>query len=235
MIRINIPRFPFPRRPFRGTLKLMSAQTDIASALRGCEFFSDLSPELRETIAGACRARHVDKEECLFLEGRPGEAMYALAAGAIKLVKMSPEGREVVIRMVQPGQVFAEVMLFERDTYPVTAIACRKSSVYQLSRRDFRALLSRESFRDSFIAHLARRLRYLTDRILHVTTADVEARFFQFLRDQYGDRRECVMTMSKKDIAATIGITPETLSRLAARLKKQRKISWNGKTVKMLK
>ncbi|MEI6972407.1 MAG: cyclic nucleotide-binding domain-containing protein, partial [bacterium] len=141
----------------------MATSVDIEKALAACELFSALSPEHRQAIAGICRTTSTRKGDTLFLEGRPGAAMYLLASGSIQLFKASPDGREVVIRTVTPGGIFGEVVLFERDTYPVTAIARRNSTLYQISRSGFYTLLSREQFRNSFLAHLARRLRYLSD------------------------------------------------------------------------
>lgn len=211
----------------------MASLPDIATALSACELFSELSPENRRAIGGICGTITVPKNEYLFLEGRPGTAMYILASGSVQLVKASSNGREVVIRTVLPGGVFAETVLFERDTYPVTAIARKKCTLYQVRRSDFLALLSREEFRNGFMTHMARRLRYLADRILHLTTDNVEERFFLFLRDQYGEKSDYTIHMSKKDIASAIGTTPETLSRLAARLRKERKITWKGRTIRL--
>lgn len=211
----------------------MTSLPDVGTALGTCELFSELSLEHRRTIAGICRTVTAQKKDSLFFEGRPGTAMYILVSGSMQLMKSSPDGREVVIRTVKPGGVFGEVVLFESDSYPVTAIARKKCTLYQIRRSDFRALLARAEFRNSFMAHMARRLRYLSDRILHLTTNDVEERFFQFLRDQYGMKSEYTIPMSKKDLAAAIGATPETLSRLVTRLKKERKIVWKGKTVRL--
>ena len=52
-----------------------------------------------------------------------------------------------------------------------------------------------------------------------------------FLREQYGDRKTVHLAVSKKDIAAAIGTTPETLSRLILKLKKRRILVWKGRTI----
>lgn len=212
----------------------MPTLPDVATSIAACELFSQLPPQHRGTIAGICRIVTVQKNEPLFLEGRPGAAMYILATGAVQLVKTSPDGRDVVIRTVMPGGVFGEVVLFERDTYPVTAIALKKCTLYEIRRSDFRALLAREEFRDGFLIHMARRLRYLADRILQLTASDVEERFLQFLQDQYGEKPEYTIHISKKDLAAAIGTTPETLSRLVTRLRKERKLTWKGRTLRLV-
>ena len=94
-------------------------------------------------------------------------------------------------------------------------------------------LLVNDSFRNDFIAMLMRKQRYLTERILYLTSHDVEDRFFHFLVEQYGERDLYHMEMNKKDLAAAIGTIPETVSRLIKRLEAEGKISWDGNIIKL--
>lgn len=209
--------------------------TDVERLLGESEYFRGLSAESRKALAGISVERMVRKRDYVFTEGEKGESVFLLGSGSIQLVKSSAEGREVVIRTVEPGEVFAEVILFEQETYPVCAVAVQKSTVYALPRRGVLALLEDADFRRDFVGSLMRRLRYLTDRILHLTTYDVEERFFEFLKRQYGERERYGIAMSKKDMAAAIGTTPETFSRLVMRLQEEGKIRWKGKILEMKK
>ena len=80
---------------------------------------------------------------------------------------------------------------------------------------------------------LMRKQRYLADRIRQLSTANVEERFFNFLRDQYGADEEIEVAISKKQIAAAIGVTPETFSRLIRKLTREKKLSWTGKRLRL--
>jgi len=151
--------------------------------------------------------------------------------GTVGLHKTSESGELIVIKVVQPGELFGEVILFEQDRYPVSAVAMAASQLYEIARGRFSALLEREDFRNDFIAMLMRKQRYLAERIRYLTTFDVEERFFLFLREQFGARREITPNISKKDIAAVIGTTPETYSRLLARLAREGKIRLRGRTL----
>jgi CRP/FNR family transcriptional regulator len=75
---------------------------------------------------------------------------------------------------------------------------------------------------------LMRKQRYLTERILYLTTREVEDRFFDFLAEQYGRRDVYDIPLAKKDVAAAIGTIPETFSRLLLRLKAEGLGSWDG-------
>ncbi|NQT94093.1 MAG: Crp/Fnr family transcriptional regulator [Lentisphaerae bacterium] len=203
----------------------------LVQLLAESSYFRGLSASSRDSLAAACTRQVIEHRDSVFFEGERGRAVFLLASGSVQLVKTTEDGREVVIKTVQPGELFAEVVLFERDAYPVSAVAVKRSSVYCLPRDRFRKLLDSPPFRDDFVTVLMSRLRYLSDRILQLTAHDVEERFFHFLEEQYGRHESYTPPLSKKDLAAAIGTTPETLTRLILRLKKEKKIRWEDKTL----
>ena len=195
--------------------------------------FAGLSPEHRQAIAKVCAVREAGKQEVLFREGDTGSAFYLLVRGQIRLHKMAPDGKEIVIKVIRPGETFAEVVLFEEARYPVTAVALTDALLLAILKRDLHRLLGDADFRNDFIAMLMRKQRYLADRIRQLSTANVEERFFNFLRDQYGADEEIEVAISKKQIAAAIGVTPETFSRLIRKLTREKKLSWTGKRLRL--
>ena len=207
---------------------------DIALLLNNTSFFKGLSEDHRRELATICSAEKVKKREYLFHEGEKGGSMFLLLDGNIQLHKNTEDGREVVIRVVKPGELFAEVVLFEKDCFPVSARAVTPVEVLAFPRLGIHRLLGEEGFRSDFIALLMMKQRYLTERIQELTTKDVEYRFFIFLRAQYGEKELIHTPLSKKDIAAAIGTTPESLSRLILRLTDDEIIAWKGKEIKIL-
>lgn len=201
----------------------------IEALLAGSRYFAGLSPEGRAALARACVEQRIERGETLFLEGQSGDAMFLLAGGRLQLLKSAASGQDVVVKTVEPGEVFGEVVLFERSDYPVSAVACEAGVLYRLPKHELLELLEGRAFRNDFIAALMKRMRYLADRILYLTAYDVEERFFRFLREQYGQRERYVLTLNRKSIAAAIGTTPESLSRLLARLKKEKLIELSGR------
>jgi CRP/FNR family transcriptional regulator len=196
-------------------------------------FFSGLSDRSLKELACICIPRHVRRREQLFYEGQEGHSLYVLARGAVQLVKTSPEGRDIVIKTLGPGEAFGEVILFEKRRYPVSAVSVADGLVLMIPRLQIDCLLSGEAFRRDFIAMLLRKQRYLVDRILSLTSQDVEERFFAFLREQYGERQEYRIELSKGDLAAAIGTIPETFSRLIQRLRREGVLQWEGKTLRL--
>ncbi len=199
---------------------------NIQRILDQTRFFEGISPSSKEALSKVCIPYERPKQTVLFREGEPGEAMYLLARGRISLMKLSPEGRETVIKVLKPGEVFAEVILFEQKLYPVTALALTEILVFKLQRRDLLGLLRQEDFRNDFIAMLLRKQRYLTVRIQQLTSQDVEQRLRAFLIEQYGPQEQIHIEINKKQLAAAIDATPETLSRLLQDLKQRKRLFW---------
>jgi CRP-like cAMP-binding protein len=112
-------------------------------------------------------------------------------------------------------------------------VAVETSVVIRLPKRATLDLLSEEHFRNEFIADLLQKQRYLAQQIQRLVAYDIEERFFLFLRDHYGEKAQCTPGLSKKDIAAAIGATPESLSRLILRLQKRKILDWKGREIKI--
>jgi len=201
---------------------------DAYALLEQSDFFRSLSPQGRRAVARICIPRALRRREMLFLEGDSGHSMYLMAQGAVQLFRTSTEGKEVVIKLVRPGEIFGEVILFESDRYPVSACALTASEVYLLPKKQFDGLLEEEEFRREFIAMLLAKQRYLSEQIFRLSALDAEQRFFHFLRDQYGERDEYSIDLTKREVAAAIDALPETLSRLLLKLKEVGTIRWEG-------
>lgn len=205
----------------------------VLKSLEESGFFAGISETGKASLAGICSLKQVGKKDILFHEAEQGDSVYLLVSGAVQLHKTSAEGKEVVIKVIRPGEVFAEVILFEEDCYPVTATAIASSEVLVIPKQGMNALLDREAFRNDFISMLMKKQRYLSARIQYLTSHDVEERFRLFLIEHYGEQEEISCSLSKKDIAAAVGTTPESLSRLILRLKDRGLLSWESATIRV--
>lgn len=205
---------------------------DTRECLARSPLFQGLGAAALERLAAASRLVNLARGEHLFLEGERGDDLYVVAEGGVRLYKLSGAGQETTVRIVEPPEIFGEAVLFWRRTYPVGAVAVKYSSLHAIPRAALRALLAEESFRDEFIASLVEKLRYLSGRIHELTVFDVEERFFRFVRAQCGAAGVCAIDLPKKEIAAAIGATPETLSRLILRLRERGDIEWKGTTLR---
>jgi CRP-like cAMP-binding protein len=207
----------------------------ILDILENIDFFKGVSRESRQALASICISKSLKKNELLFSEGDQGQSLYILVTGSIRIFKSALNGRDTIIKVIGPGELFAEVILFEKETYPVSAAALKTSTVYVLPKRQFHTLLDAPDFRNDFILMLMKKQRYLADKLHAFSAFDVEERFVKFLLEQYGEQCEYYIALSKKDIASAIGTIPETLSRLLGRMQREGKLSVKGKSILMAK
>lgn len=201
--------------------------------LSNAPLFGGLSEAHIRDLAKVAAERTLQAGDILFHEGQKSSAIYLLASGSVQLHKSSTDGRKTIIKVVSVGELFAEVTLFERSTYPVTAVALAPSTVIGLQCRDIRAHLRDEAFQNDFFALLMRRQRSLAERIRILSTPDVGERFRLFLQSQYGRQRRIECPMKRKELAAAILVTPETLSRLLRQLRKEQLVSWTQRTIEI--
>jgi CRP-like cAMP-binding protein len=208
---------------------------DINRLLERSDFFKSISAGNRKAVAAICIPMVFKKREMLFLEGERGHSMYLQAQGTVQLFKTSRDGKEVVIKLIKPGEIFGEAILFEREDYPVSACTLTPAESFALPRRQFHCLLEDEGFRSDFISMLLTKQRYLADQIFRLSAFDVEQRFFHFLQDHYGEREEYEIDLSKRDVAAAIDALPETLSRLLVKLREEGTVQWDGEKLSVKK
>lgn len=203
----------------------------IVERLKATSLFASLSPDSLQRLAQACQSRSLSAGEFLFFQDEPGDRLYLLLDGTIRLYRSGADGREVVIKTVLPGELFAEVILFETRTYPVTATAAQDSALLALRRGDLLRLLDLPSFRDEFIRGLFLKMRYMASQMHARATEDPGQRLIQWLREHYGTGHRLVVDLPKKEVAQAINVTPETLSRTLLKLRNEGKLAWNRNQV----
>ncbi len=204
-----------------------------AALLARTRFFEGVSPESLSSLAAICQPRSTERREMLFREGEPGEHLFVVAVGEVRLFRTGEEGREAVIKLCPPGEVFGEVILFEAARYPVSAEVLQPGLVHAIRREDFRRLLDVSGFRDDFLAMLMRKQRYLVGKVQQLVSSDVEGRLFAFLRERFGAQERIETDLSKKDVAGALGTIPETFSRLLLRLRQEGTLTWEGRIIEL--
>lgn len=199
---------------------------DLPTLLSRVEVFEGLSPPMLERVSERITHEFLPRGRRIFSEGEEGDSCYILAMGTVKLSRLTSDGKEVVVRIVRPGELFAEVVLFGDKSYPVTAVTTGDANLLRFQRRELNQLLDARDFREEFFANLMRKLRYLTDQLFVLTSMDVQQRFAHFLEDRFGRRERYTLQLSKREVASAIAAVPETFSRMLARLRKEGVATW---------
>ncbi|MFQ5499112.1 MAG: Crp/Fnr family transcriptional regulator [Candidatus Zixiibacteriota bacterium] len=211
--------------------------------LAGSQLFSGLDDQFLRVVADMAVARSVRRQEILFSEGDVASALFLVGGGKIKIFKLSQDGKEQILRVVGPGQTFAEAALFDDKKYPATAQALEDSSILAFSRERFVGLIRQDPhLAMSMIGHLSHLLRKLTELVEGLSLTDVTTRLAHYLADQIQSDegrpphgQPCFELTEKKTVLASqLGTIPETLSRSLARLARDNVIAVDGPEITVL-
>jgi CRP-like cAMP-binding protein len=193
----------------------------IGEFLQTAELFSELDLHYCRKIAENSPLVHFDEDHILFIEGDEGSSFYVVYSGSVELFRTTKDAKDIVIKSVEKGELFGEIILFEGNTYPVSARVKEKTTLISINRTLIHGLLDDSHFRDELFAALFGKIRMLAKRILFLSTMDVYERFLVYIIKNYGKKNEYEITEQKKVIAREIGTIPETFSRMVKKLKKQ--------------
>ena len=109
--------------------------------LRAAPLFKALDDETARSLRKSMVSQKLNKGQVLFQEGQPGDRLYLVVAGKMKLSHSSGDGRESVFMVLGPGEMFGELSLFDPGPRTSTAIAVTDSEVLGLGNTDIRPFL----------------------------------------------------------------------------------------------
>jgi CRP-like cAMP-binding protein len=197
----------------------------VLDALRSASLYRGLSDEDRHRLADVSLVRSWDKGETVFREGDPSDFLLTVVSGRVKVVKMQPSGKEVILEIFGPGDPVGAVVAYEGRPFPASAVALERTTCLLVRRGPFFGLLEKHpTLVRGLLSTFTRRIVELAQRISEVTGARVETRFahlFLKLADRMGrPRGDSVfvpMALSRQELADLTGTTVETCIRVMSR------------------
>ena len=210
------------------------------SELKDNYLFASLSETQLQEIEKHGRRKHLNSGERLFSQADKAGFFWWLERGRIKLYRLSRDGDQKIMGVVEPHQSFAEGILFmDRPTYPVNAEALTESTVIGFERNAYLAILetSFETCRGLFRHMVGRTQRHL-DEIEALTIQNARYRLAHYLLSLHpGDDKDSPsikLPVTKQLIASQLAVRPETLSRLFRELEQEELISIKGNRVSII-
>ena len=193
------------------------------AALSAMPLFRGLDDDALASIARGLRTRRFRRGEVIFHLGDPGDALFIVASGAVKITLPSETGDEAILATLRPGDFFGELALLDGAPRSATAAALEPTETLVLPRNRFRELIATEPvIRDALLASLARELRRLTLHVEELHFLDIAGRLaarLVRLADEQGKsqtdgsvRLDAPLTQS--DLAAMVGCTRQSVNKL---------------------
>jgi CRP-like cAMP-binding protein len=187
--------------------------------------FASLDPVVLAEIRAAAHLRSVGAGAMFFAEGEPASSFFVLETGSVKLTQVTPEGHQVVMRLLGPGDACGGVAAFGGAVYPVGAEAVTDSTALEWAGPTMAMLMERHPrLAINAVRFVAERLYLLQEQFRQLATERVErrvARALLRLVEQTGRRIESGvlidLPLSRDDIAQMTGTTLYTVSRIISR------------------
>ena len=193
-------------------------------ALSEAPLFDALSDEDARALRAMVLVAKLDRGERLFAEGADGDKLYIIITGKIKLTKAAPDGRENLLSVHGPGEMFGELSLFDPVPRTASATAVTDAELAGLAHDDVRAWLStRPEVAMHLLQALAQRLRRINDVKADLVFTDVPGRVSKALLDlaeRFGvpnsDGIQVNHDLTQEELAQLVGASRETVNKALA-------------------
>jgi CRP-like cAMP-binding protein len=192
--------------------------------VRQAPLFAALDDEAADALRRSMVEVHLARGEILFREGEPGDRLYVVIDGKIKLGRTSADGRENLLSVLGPGEMFGELSLFDPGPRTATATAVTDATVLGVGHADIKPWLAeRPQVAGQLLQALSQRLRRTNDIVADLVFSDVPGRVAKALldlADRFGERRDDGLHVShdltQEELAQLVGASRETVNKALA-------------------
>lgn len=191
--------------------------------------FTNLSHEEKMEIMEIASSRSFEKDETIYRVGDEGGTLFVLYTGKAKLFRLNVNGKEQVLRLVEPGDFIGELSLFSSLPLTDNAQALEATTMCVLQGERLKRLMAKyPSIAFKVMDELSRRLEKAENRIEEISLSSVTERVIGALLELSEGKQEILLPMAKGDLASQLGMTQETLSRKLGTLQEEGLILLKG-------
>lgn len=211
--------------------------TDLRESLRRVRHFQHLDDTDLDHILSVGQVMRMDAGKVIFTEGDPSSGLFVLLKGRVHLVKLSRDGQESILAVVEPVIMFNEVAALDEGPNPITAVAVEVSVFWWTDGNNFRRLLLEyPTMALGMLRVLATRNRLLVDHYEDLSFRTVPGRAAKLLLDLSENGRKAVdrIQYPNRDLAARISTVPEAFSRALGEFRREGCIRTNRRQLIIL-
>lgn len=210
--------------------------SDTAAILRGIPLFSRLDDPGLSRLAGIVRRRRYDRGSPIFFEGDPGGSLLVIVCGSVKIHKIAEDGREKTLTMLEAGDFFGEMSIFDGAERSASAEALADCEVIVIDRERFLDLLkSAPGIAADIALALADRLRRTNEDLERLAFRDARGRVTEALLQLARAHGEPTaqglrlkIRLTHQELANYAGVTRETVTRILAELQNNGLVAINA-------
>jgi len=191
--------------------------------LRNSIIFGALEELHLEVVAGIGRLQRVPEGKLLYAQQTPAKGLYVVGSGQVKVFQLSPEGKEYIVHIVGRGVTFAEAAAFGQFDCPASAVTIERSELVFLPSERFLHILSNDNalciqVLKGMAAHQCGLFRTLENIVLRDSLGRLSSYLLALVNEHTVPPVKIHLPIKKRDLAAYLALTPETLSRTIGRL-----------------
>ncbi|HVV77409.1 MAG TPA: Crp/Fnr family transcriptional regulator [Mycobacteriales bacterium] len=189
--------------------------------LASAPLFAALDPDSADTLEKVLTSRTVNRGHVVFAEGDPGDRLFIVLEGKVKIYRASADGRENLIALLGPGEMFGELSLFDPGPRTASVSAVTDSTLASLDHDDLRPLLlERPGVGVELLRALAQRLRRTNDAMADLVFTDVPGRVAKALIElaaKFGvgeaEGTRVRHDLTQEELAQLVGASRETVNK----------------------
>lgn len=195
------------------------------------EYFEGLDTALLNQVTMHMQLREYERGESLFWEGDPCAGLHIIEQGFVKLYRLSPQGRQYIVRVLQEGDTCNEVPTFDGGVNPVNVEALETTQVWVIQADILRALLNQHpEFAQKVINNFAKNLRGLVRMVSEMAFYQVTHRLARLISEQSPD--ELTGTpWTQEQLAARLGTVREVVARSLKELERSGAIQMDKRRI----
>lgn len=181
--------------------------------------FNHLAPEEMKEIVKETNSLLFSRGHTIYRAGEQSDGLYIVYKGRVKIYRLSDNGKEQLVRILEPGNFTGELALFTESVHDAYAEAMESVELCVMAREDFQQfLLKYPAISLKVLSEFSSRLSKTEKQAANIAMESVETRIAMYLADLVEEQQTNViqLPMSRKDIASHLGTTPETVSRKLA-------------------
>jgi CRP-like cAMP-binding protein len=180
--------------------------------LRQNPYFDDLPDEILKEVAAHMQLRSFERGEALFWEGDPCAGLHIIEKGSVKLYRLSPQGRQYIVRVLQEGNTCNEVPTFDGGTNPVNVETLEKSRVWVIDDATLQALVKRHpDFALKVLSNFGKNLRGMVRMVSEMAFYQVTNRLARLISELPSDGS--LPPWTQEQLAAQLGTVREVVAR----------------------
>jgi CRP/FNR family transcriptional regulator, cyclic AMP receptor protein len=204
--------------PQQRTAEALGFSSSKLSVLRKHPYFADLEPEAFDQLCRYAKHSTLKRGATLFSKGDQGISLYAVISGSVKISISSPDGRNAILNIIGPGEIFGEIALLDGGARSTDASANTNCELFTIDKREFIPFVrSQPTLAMKFIELLCTRLRQTSDQVEQVILQNLPGRLASALlrltEKQKLEPQGRTIAITQQEISEMVGMTRESINK----------------------